>query len=144
MYTLTYKSRANGIPKPGQMQELLEKSRRWNMDNGISGCLVYYRGGFVQLLEGETDLVKELWDKIRTDARHSEVFLISEEEIVEREFPNWNMAYHADMCKEGNLSDAQQFKSNLTLLADLKSPGNLTARLFWKHVGFLIKHPPLP
>ena len=47
MYTLTYESTATNTVKGAKMEELLEKARANNQRDSITGCLIYYKGGFV-------------------------------------------------------------------------------------------------
>ena len=58
MYTLTYESTATKTVKGAEMEELLEKDHTNNQRYGITGFLIYYKGGFVQLLEGDKKRLK--------------------------------------------------------------------------------------
>ena len=49
---------------------LLEQSRSKNKKLGITGMLLYYKKHFLQVLEGEKDVVFELFRVIRKDQRH--------------------------------------------------------------------------
>ncbi|QII43806.1 BLUF domain-containing protein [Flagellimonas oceani] len=77
IYTLTYES---VIVKPMDNQEmglLLEQSRNNNIRDNITGCLIYYMGGFIQVLEGDRTKVLELYEKIKLDKRHKNVHMFS-------------------------------------------------------------------
>lgn len=89
MYTLTYESTAVNIMTSSEMESLLEEARTHNKSKDITGCLIYYKGKFVQLLEGDKKEVQELYDRIKKDPRHKEVTLFSEDKIIKRTFPNW-------------------------------------------------------
>ena len=67
MYTLTYESVATNKIKGAEMEELLEKARENNQREDITGCLIYYQGGFVQLLEGNKKKIEALYKKIKMD-----------------------------------------------------------------------------
>jgi Sensors of blue-light using FAD len=48
-------------------------------------------GIFMQSLEGGRNVISKLFQKIAADPRHSEVVLLSYEEIAERRFAGWAM-----------------------------------------------------
>ncbi|MFC4097285.1 BLUF domain-containing protein [Euzebyella saccharophila] len=142
MYTLTYESQANPDLKNSDIEEILKTARAFNSDNGITGCLIYYLGKFIQILEGPEEKVKELYSNIEKDKRHKKVNLFSEDTITERNFPDWGMAYYPIDEDHMGIPEFEQFKRNLMLLADLSKPTNVTAVLFWKRMKFLLAIPP--
>ncbi|MEP2238099.1 MAG: BLUF domain-containing protein [Maribacter sp.] len=143
MYTLTYESVATNKLKTAEMEELLEKARANNKRDDITGCLIYYKGGFVQLLEGSKKKINELYDKIKKDPRHKNVTLFSDDEISKRTFPNWGMAYYPIDENNTTKYEYEQFKRNLILMADLIEPTNVTSKQFWKKIKTMISEPPL-
>jgi hypothetical protein len=90
---INYESTATNTVKGAEMEELLEKARSNNQSDDITGYLIYYKGGFVQLLEGDKRKIEALYVKIKKDELHKNVMLFSEDEISKRTFPNWDMAY---------------------------------------------------
>ena len=142
MYTLTYESVATETLKSFEMEELLEKARENNMRDDITGCLIYYKGGFVQLLEGDKEKIEALYAKIEIDPRHKNVTIFSEDEISKRTFPNWGMAYYPINENNTNQYEYEQFKRNLILLSDLVEPTNITSKQFWKKIKTMIAEPP--
>ena len=54
--------------------------------------LVYNDGSFIQILEGDENVVKSLYKTIENDSRH-ETFLMDSIEINERTFSSWDMAF---------------------------------------------------
>ncbi|WP_051941898.1 BLUF domain-containing protein [Maribacter forsetii] len=143
MYTLTYESVATNALKASEMEELLEKARTNNIRDNITGCLIYYKGRFVQLLEGDKKKIEVLYEKLMTDPRHKNVTLFSDDEITKRTFPNWGMAYYPIDEDHTNKYEFEQFKRNLILLSDLVEPTNVTAKHFWKKIKTMIAEPPL-
>ena len=142
VYTLTYESVVADKMDNNDMALLLEQSRNNNKRDGITGCLIYYRGGFIQVLEGEKSKVLATYEKIKVDQRHKEVHMFSEDHNVERSFPNWGMAYYPIDASNTSQSEFEQFERNLLLLADFTEPKHLTAKLFWDRTKFLISNPP--
>ena len=62
---------------------------------GITGFLLYHRGEFVQLLEGERDTVRQVYfDYIVRDPRHTNVNLCWDCEIGQGSFRDWSMAFY--------------------------------------------------
>ena len=142
MYTLAYESIATEQMKFRDMELLLAHARTKNNRSGITGCLVYYEGGFLQLLEGERAAVEKVYEKIKLDNRHKDLHLFSDDTITERTFPNWGMAYYPVSEDHSSQYEFEQFKRNLLLLTDLIEPTNVTAKLFWKRIKILLAHPP--
>ncbi|MBD5778455.1 BLUF domain-containing protein [Pelagicoccus sp. NFK12] len=62
-----------------------------NNSLGITGILVLSGDQFLQVLEGDSERVNELYHKIAQDPRHHKVRLISFESINERYFSDWGM-----------------------------------------------------
>ncbi len=75
------------------LEELLDRARRRNAAEGITGALVYSDGIFLQILEGDKVRVQELMASIRRDVRHVSVTVLREGEIPAAIFGNWKMAY---------------------------------------------------
>lgn len=91
MYYLVYVSYATKPFKEKGLQKLLVRCRNNNKINGITGILLYFEGKFVQILEGEKEKVKSLFEKIQKDRRHHKVCRILEGPMEERNFPNFLM-----------------------------------------------------
>jgi uncharacterized membrane protein (DUF373 family) len=75
------------------LSDILSKSRKNNIDLGITGMLLYGNKTFIQTLEGEEQKVNELISKIRKDNRHGDFRLISKKEIEKRQFSDWSMGF---------------------------------------------------
>lgn len=86
-----YASRV-ATPLPASvLDEILVQSHRNNPRRGITGLLCFTSDVFVQVLEGGRDEVCDLYNAIVRDERHSQVRLLTYEEIAERRFGNWTM-----------------------------------------------------
>jgi hypothetical protein len=75
------------------LQELLEHARRSNAAKGITGALIYAEGTFLQILEGDKELLQDLMARIRRDLRHESVVVLRESEVPTAIFGSWKMAY---------------------------------------------------
>lgn len=102
MYYLIYKSESEGDFNKDRLFEILEKSRKKNAQKNISGFLLcinedlspeLINGKFIQILEGEKEDVKALYNKIKEDPRHKNVKVISEGVTMKRIFHSWNMGH---------------------------------------------------
>jgi Sensors of blue-light using FAD len=76
-----------------QLTELLAKARQNNQALGVSGLLLYDRGSFLQVLEGEELAVSQLFDKIAKDKRHTRFVMIKRSTIKDRAFADWSMGF---------------------------------------------------
>jgi len=74
---------------------LLEQSRQYNSDMGITGVLLCIRGQIMQVLEGNQAVVEALFNRIEQDTRHHNVSLAIKRPISQRLFPGWAMGYEA-------------------------------------------------
>jgi hypothetical protein len=72
---------------------ILERSRKHNLEHGITGILCTSSPGnvFLQLLEGGREAVNNLYANIVRDPRHRDVTLLDYAEISERRFASWRM-----------------------------------------------------
>lgn len=93
MIELVYVSQATGPMYDDALRRMLRQARQNNAERGITGALVYLRGRFAQVLEGETAVVEPLFERIRVDPRHVAVRVVSQRPIEQRSFAEWTMAY---------------------------------------------------
>ncbi|WP_148863513.1 BLUF domain-containing protein [Marinobacter fonticola] len=98
---LAYASEANFQEQVGHggiepdITQILMASRRSNPKLGLVGGLYYGDGHFFQCLEGESDKVHALFNRICGDHRHRKVTLLFEEPIKAYAFDAWSMKYIA-------------------------------------------------
>jgi hypothetical protein len=90
---LLYASRAAESVNPDALAAILKRSKAHNPTVGITGvlCFCFNAGVFLQVLEGGRSQVSGLYNAIAHDPRHSDVELLSYEEIGERQFAGWAM-----------------------------------------------------
>lgn len=69
-HAICYVSNAEENLSSEEIEALLNRSQEKNNTAGIKGLLLYAEGNFFQILEGEKNLVLEVFDKIREDSRH--------------------------------------------------------------------------
>jgi hypothetical protein len=90
---LLYASRSSGEIDEALVASILERSRKFNLEHGITGILCTSSQGnvFLQLLEGGRAAVNALYASIVKDPRHRDVTLLDYAEISERRFASWRM-----------------------------------------------------
>ena len=89
---LIYRSIANSQTlESEQLSKLANDASNNNRKLGLYGILVVSDNRFIQLIEGPSKFVNELFCKIIKDTRHDQVELISFESIVQPEFIDWSM-----------------------------------------------------
>lgn len=88
---LVYVSKRKSICTAEEIQDILAACERNNPSLGITGVLLYSDDQFIQLVEGEPDTLKGLYDKIKEDDRHENCTMISYAPASDRSFPNWHM-----------------------------------------------------
>ena len=76
------------------LDHILVSARQRNLSENITGMLLYYRGEFVQILEGEKELVENVYAKfIGPDSRHTALNKVCENTISHRSFSQWSMGF---------------------------------------------------
>lgn len=88
---LLYASRAQSELTPEFIEAVLASSRRNNGGLGVTGLLCHSGQTFMQVLEGGRESVNQLYRRICSDPRHTDVVLLHYEEITERRFAGWTM-----------------------------------------------------
>ena len=95
LYTIVYASTATKEMSDDDLLLILEKSRTFNQLNGVTGLLLYREGFFIQVLEGEENIIDTLYEKIEHDIRHYNPLLIFKRPITERHFGQWAMGFRS-------------------------------------------------
>ncbi len=93
IHQLVYVSAASQAFQKSELLELLTKAREKNRLMGVTGLLLYKEGDFIQLLEGEREAVRRLFETIQADPRHSGTIVLHEGEADQRLFADWSMGF---------------------------------------------------
>jgi hypothetical protein len=86
-----YTSKAKKQFNKRNLLDLLHDSRAYNKIDSISGVLMYRQGIFLQVIEGESEIIDDLLTRIKRDPRHSEFKIIFDSSVNSRFFSNWAM-----------------------------------------------------
>lgn len=93
MYFVIYTSYAKQNLLESELKALLIQARENNKLKLITGLLLYFDSKFIQLIEGEENEIKNLYEVIAKDERHKDVFKLKEGPIESRFFEDWSMAF---------------------------------------------------
>ena len=93
LFHLGYVSTETGDLGSDGMVELLTEAQRINTSRDITGLLLHRDRSFYQVLEGEEEVVRQTFDSIEKDERHTAIDVLFEGEVDEREFPDWQMGF---------------------------------------------------
>ncbi|WP_458626790.1 BLUF domain-containing protein [Winogradskyella sp. PC D3.3] len=129
MYQLNYHSKSKSGLNLEDLDNILEKANTVNSEKNITGCLIYHNKSFVQILEGSKKDVLYVFEKIKSDQRHHTVTLLWENNVQDRFFSEWNMAYH-----QPNNENVKAYINNLLLLSMLSDKSKASLLSFWTSV----------
>lgn len=92
---LIYTSLAEPKNQTKDVKDILASSERNNKAISVTGLLLFDSERYIQILEGQTDDVENLFAVIRQDSRHHSLELLHKGQITGRSFDNWRMAYES-------------------------------------------------
>ena len=75
------------------LENLYLKASANNFRKSITGILIYTNNNFLQVLEGEENVVNETFKIISLDIRHRNIFKIIDTTIEERIFEDYNFGF---------------------------------------------------
>jgi Sensors of blue-light using FAD len=104
LISLIYASRSTEHFHEHEIPELLQQVRIANAKQEFTGMLLYICGSFLQVLEGQPEMVDAVFSKILRDKRHTQITIIANESIPERAFEGWTMMHKTlDPVEAGEL-----------------------------------------
>lgn len=131
MYELVYRSNAIEGLTPEDINSIITTSRDFNEEHNITGCLLYHNYEFLEILEGEEEIVMSLYERIKIDPRHKDFMLLNEGYIQERLFKNWSYAFPPLESNLVNKINKDLFISNLHSLSKIIEKPTQAAKLFF-------------
>ena len=93
LFHLGYVSTETGDLGSADMVELLTEARQINRSRDITGLLLHRDRSFYQVMEGPEDVVRQTFNSIEKDERHTAIDVLFEGEVDERDFPDWHMGF---------------------------------------------------
>lgn len=89
---LVYKSKTSwDILTNESLKNLATRSAKRNKAADISGLLILSGEAFLQVLEGPEEAINRLYCKIIRDEMHSDITLLSYQQVSSRSFAEWGM-----------------------------------------------------
>src|ERR1700753_29270 len=93
MRYLIYISSATEMMTEAALAALLPEIRTRNQNLDVTGMLIYGEETFIQVIEGQSDTIQNLFKHIAKDPRHRNVIKLAEGDLRSRNFPDWSMAF---------------------------------------------------
>lgn len=93
MHHIIYLSQASKKFSVRELVTLLLEARGRNEQCHVTGALVYGAAQFLQVMEGEEEVVADLYQRIARDARHQNLLKLADKAIAQRLFADWSMAF---------------------------------------------------
>ncbi len=100
MIQILYISSATNPMSTEQLLILLNQCIANNKNNGVTGMLLYGNATFMQALEGEENVIDEIYVKIQNDLRHTNIKLLHRKTIQRRQYSDWTMGFKRVSDKE--------------------------------------------
>jgi hypothetical protein len=93
---LIYTSRVARHVRYSDAEQIALAATERNASLGITGLLLYTPSHFIQVLEGVDQVLTATLSRIDRDARHSNLRILDDREVTDREFGAWAM--RAQLC----------------------------------------------
>lgn len=130
LFHLAYASSATEPFSDAELITLLERARQKNTAANVTGMLLYRGGNFMQVLEGEERIVRDLHRHIARDSRHTGLLTLLQGPIESRSFPTWTMGFrNLDSAEVRNTPGYSEFLNDDWLSAELRQKPSRTLRL---------------
>lgn len=94
-YQVIYSSAATLAFTEHDLSTLLLRARANNERLGVTGLLLHHHGSFLQVLEGDQNVLDSLFRTISLDKRHNRVVRLLGRVVEERQFGEWKMGFVA-------------------------------------------------
>lgn len=116
IYYISYVSSAVKTLDDADLLTMLTKFRNNNKANNLTGMLLYLEGTFIQTIEGDKETVNKLYEKIKIDHRHKDIFKILDGYWKTRNFSDWSMAFRSMTKSEAKKIIGYSDISNIALI----------------------------
>ncbi len=135
LYCLVYTSTATRPLAKSDLEHILSEARKRNLQEQVTGLLLFTEGKFMQYLEGPQSGVLKIFDLIKQSSLHGQITEVSRQEVGKREYGGWSMAFLADVDAHslavGSEDAALRRGLDAETAAD-SSPANVQLAEFWK------------
>jgi hypothetical protein len=90
------------------LASILVTARHRNARNDVTGALICRSDIYLQLLEGPTQNVEDIYNRICQDDRHMDIKLLVRAKTADRLFPSWAMWHDPESTWIGSREDVHQ------------------------------------
>ena len=138
LYRILYRSKISGALSKEDIEGIVHHARTKNADNAITGVLLNVDDYFMQVIEGEEDVIKDLYyGKILHDKRHFRLKILLEGPVQSRDFPEWDMGIRLlnekDMAAHNEGKDVMENADIVySILKYFYVTGEMELNSFWK------------
>jgi hypothetical protein len=136
LFAVIYISKAARQLTAAELDHLCQRAQGRNLDEGVTGLLLYSDGAFMQYIEGPAEGLSRVYAVIKADPTHYGMVDLYRAAINQREYANWSMTLR-DVGVTGVASPAAADESLLTRLERFDSAHAVARDLlsnFW-HQG---------
>lgn len=126
MQQVIYSSAAIAPFSESALSELLAAARINNGRLGVTGMLLYNEGSFLQVLEGDENVLESLYAQIGADKRHHRMVALLRRQVDARHFDQWQMGFASMKALPENMPGYSDY---LRLRGDPIESANVAARL---------------
>ena len=137
LYFLLYVSQAVVEMDEETLAKIIGVSHQNNQVAGITGCMLYQDGCFMQMLEGSRENVLKLMEHIRADTRHKNVSVVIEGHERQRVFLDWNMQFH-DMSRVAGAPDFSEWNRRTITFLELAEDARICYSYITAFKGYVM------
>ncbi len=140
IFELSYKSKASNDPSILDLENLVAEAVVNNLNDSITGALVYYSNVFFQIIEGSKSDILRLYEKLLKDKRHYDIELIWQGIKPNRTFGDWSLAFlgeKADMDIDS--VSAKLTHANLAPIMEGMEDSEIFSDILWRRVLNILK-----
>jgi len=101
------------------VDRIVRTARMNNRKLGVTGVLFFEQGYFFQILEGQADVVRPLYEQIRRDPRHYDIDTLFDEPVSDRTFSDWSLGAFA--VEKKSQADINLYQRIVHRLSDASS-----------------------
>lgn len=108
-YAISYVSSARNDLPVQDVKNILDQANKFNKLQGLTGILLYNDKNFFQLIEGEKQIVLDLFERITLDPRHHNIIQFLEKPVSRPPFDG----YLTDFITDNNKYDPEKIAKYL-------------------------------
>lgn len=82
-----------------ELKTTYDKFKKFNDMNGITGLLIHYDKNVIQYIEGEEDIIRNLYNRIQKDNTHKSIIKLTEETSTERRLDDFKLCLYKNKEK---------------------------------------------